>query len=306
MFAATLAGTLATALVLVVCRWDRVSPSVKVWLCRAALLKWPLGLVGIGVPVVVAAKSAGAQPASWIALAMSFVFVVWLVGAVVALIESVLDWSRARRAMRLVPRASTELQDKVTGWKARMRLRTRVDLRAANGAPTAVMYAPTTAMVLPSDASDFAIAHELAHIKNRDLAWVGFASCVNVLFWFHPWMDTLHREMRLWQDVLADSRAIALTSTKPADAVDEILTATRPQAAFALSLGADAAFFARRFTQLYRCRKSLWASLVACAFVAVSLVPLKTAQEDQEAVAARVPVAVAVGDTPPIATMSTY
>jgi hypothetical protein len=267
MMVATVTGTVTTLGVLWVCRWKGIAPLAKVWLCRFALLKWPLGLfVGVGVAV---GSGVGAAPA-WALAAMSGVFGLWVLGVALSVLDSVASWIRCRRTVLAQPVADT---DSVVRCAPRIGLRGRIDVRKSPHA--LVMLAPHRVMAIPDGASDFVVLHELAHFRHRDLWWAGIASAVQCAFWFHPLVESLHREMRLWQDVDADQLALALSGVGARAAVGEIMSsATSFEAAAALALSADARVFARRFRHLYGERRSTWAVVAGVGLSLVLLVPL--------------------------------
>jgi beta-lactamase regulating signal transducer with metallopeptidase domain/protocatechuate 3,4-dioxygenase beta subunit/tetratricopeptide (TPR) repeat protein len=51
------------------------------------------------------------------------------------------------------------------------------------------------------------MAHELAHVANRDLHWVAFARVLLVALWAHPLFWFMRRRLRLDQEALADAAA---------------------------------------------------------------------------------------------------
>jgi beta-lactamase regulating signal transducer with metallopeptidase domain len=269
MMAATVTGTVTTLGVLWVCRWRGIAPLTKVWFCRLALLKWPVGLfVGVGVSI----GGAGVAAPSWVAQTVVGVFVLWVAGVVLGLAESVLAWWRCRRASMSLPSLDRGL---VLRCATKFGVSGEIDLRRSPHA--IVMLAPHRLMTLPDGASEFVVLHELAHFRHRDLWWSGLASLVQCAFWFHPLVEVLHREMRLWQDVAADQRALAISGVPAREAADEIMSSARPiDPAPVLALSADARLFARRFSQLYGGRPSLrsvCAGVVLTALLAVPILP---------------------------------
>jgi beta-lactamase regulating signal transducer with metallopeptidase domain len=266
MLAATVAGTVTTLGVLWVCRWPGIAPLAKVWLCRLALLKWPVGLFfGVGIAV----GGPGGVAPSWVAPTVVGVFVLWVVGIALVAAESAVAWSRCRRTALSLP----AWEGDVSTSAKRVGILGTIDVRRS--AHAFVMLAPGRLMVLPESASMFVVLHELAHLRHRDLLWSGVASLVQCAFWFHPLVESLHREMRLWQDVVADQTALQLSGTDARSAADEIMASASPmETAPALALGADAKLFARRFRLLYGERRSVLALVAGFAISLALLVPL--------------------------------
>ncbi len=56
------------------------------------------------------------------------------------------------------------------------------------------------------------LAHELAHIRNHDLAWLAVSRVLLVLLWAQPLYWLVRRRMRFDQETLADAAAAELTS----------------------------------------------------------------------------------------------
>jgi beta-lactamase regulating signal transducer with metallopeptidase domain len=56
------------------------------------------------------------------------------------------------------------------------------------------------------------LAHELAHVANRDLRWLAASRALVMLLWAQPFLWLLRRRMRLDQEALADAAAAELTS----------------------------------------------------------------------------------------------
>ena len=61
------------------------------------------------------------------------------------------------------------------------------------------------------------LAHELAHLRRRDLLWNVLPAAAQAVFWFHPFVWLARREWRLAQEVACDEAAVAATGSRPAD-----------------------------------------------------------------------------------------
>lgn len=55
------------------------------------------------------------------------------------------------------------------------------------------------------------LAHELAHIQNKDQLWVWMPLCVKALFFFHPFVWFVEREWCTLQEIAADEKALEVT-----------------------------------------------------------------------------------------------
>jgi len=60
-----------------------------------------------------------------------------------------------------------------------------------------------------------ALAHELAHLRRRDVAWIMFAEVVKAVFWFHPFAWLACHEQRVEAEIAADQLARNWTGTSP-------------------------------------------------------------------------------------------
>ncbi|WP_309722109.1 M56 family metallopeptidase [Armatimonas sp.] len=79
----------------------------------------------------------------------------------------------------------------------------------------------------PALADEYLIlAHELAHVKRRDLFWEAIGAVVQTLFWFHPLVWYARREEKLAREQAADALALAVTNAPRADYARVLLTAT--------------------------------------------------------------------------------
>ena len=62
-----------------------------------------------------------------------------------------------------------------------------------------------------------ALAHELAHIRRRDILWGWLPALVELLFFFHPLVYPARRECRLAQEIACDALALDGTGASPRD-----------------------------------------------------------------------------------------
>lgn len=67
------------------------------------------------------------------------------------------------------------------------------------------------------------LAHELAHLRRRDLAWSWLPALAQGLFWPHPLVWLAGREWCLAQELACDEVAVRVTSTPPGDYGDILL-----------------------------------------------------------------------------------
>ncbi len=197
---------------------DRLPRRAMVWLWAAALarLLLPLGLplyarpapASVHVSGIVVAVSGGAGQSVPASGAFPVLRFLWL--AVAALLGAwfALGHIRARRLLNTGTVVKTALPT------LSRPLRRRVTVRTVRGLPTPVAYGvlrPT--IVMPADAdlnapaSQYAMLHELCHIRRFDTVLKGLAALALCLHWFNPvvWLlyALLGRDMELACDEAA-------------------------------------------------------------------------------------------------------
>jgi bla regulator protein BlaR1 len=144
--------------------------------------------------------------------------IVWLCGAIAVYIALIID---AARVVRLAHSASAiedpDLENLLDEVCRQMNMTSRVRLRVSKSArgPMLVRFIHA-AIVLPSamfssfnrDEIRLILAHELAHIKRRDLAWNAVGAPVHVLLYFHPLVWLAHRCARQEQEMACDELVV--------------------------------------------------------------------------------------------------
>ena len=83
------------------------------------------------------------------------------------------------------------------------------------GRPAIVLPAPVPAAM--TEDLRRVLAHELAHLRRRDLGWNLLAAVVDVLFFFHPLVWLARRDYRLRQELACDAAALRATGAAPAE-----------------------------------------------------------------------------------------
>jgi beta-lactamase regulating signal transducer with metallopeptidase domain/HEAT repeat protein len=249
----------------------------------------------------------GLTPTSWLMLA-------WAVGAGGVFARLVWQWL----LVRSIRAGLTESQDPrierclhEIGKHSRLWRLPPVRISSAAGSPCLIgVFRPV--IVLPeavlescsSAALGAAIAHELAHVKRRDLLWNWLPAVTEVLFYFHPMVWLARREWRLAQEVAADDLAISTARVETAQYAARLLEllATCRTNAFpthlAVAVSETFSQFSRRISAMQSFRPlttagRFGAGLILTAAVC-SLIPCRLtnrAAQAQEPSAARSPVA---------------
>ena len=164
----------------------------------------------------------------------------WLAGVALVLCKGIAGWMRGRQTLRMsehsqLTRLMTSMQLLPTDadWRAPLNVRTVPDLAAP-----ALVGAIRPTILLPSDffesqskAVTSALAHELAHLKRRDIGWLLLAELVKALFWFNPLIWIACREQRLEAEIAADQMARRWTATSPKEYAEHLLQWVEPSRA---------------------------------------------------------------------------
>ncbi len=202
-------------------------------------------------------EAAGPRPVSWLA-------VFWLCGVVGAALMTVRDAGTIRRLRRscmpVHDRAITKSLDdlaEILGLRRLPEVRTGLSVTQ----PMLVgMFRP--AILLPAGMMDASrstanlhsvLAHELAHIRRRDLWWGALSGLVRALFFFHPLVWLAHREALIARETACDALALGASGLKPSDYGRILLeiAAGRPQSparwSSTLGMAGSATSLKRRF-----------------------------------------------------------
>jgi len=145
-------------------------------------------------------------------------------------------------------------------------------------------------MVVPSDLLisarhedlRLALAHELAHIKRKDLAWNWLPAAAKALFFVNPLVWVAGRELGIAQEMACDEMAVRASGAGLARYGKLLLTMVKPRrraeptwAVATVSAGASAKVMGRRLIELghaqdppaLKLARSVVALLIVCALV---------------------------------------
>ena len=191
-------------------------------------------------------------PAGWLVL--------WMAGA--ALFGGKLV--REGRASRRLARAAAPLADQrvieayaVLGPGFGLRCLPRLLLSEDDGGPVLVGSIPPVLILPPSLLRSCSegeltalLAHELAHLKRRDLLWAWLPALAQALFFVHPLVWLSQREWRLAQEIACDELAVRITGTPPlayGQAVLKVAARRRPPCVEPAALGAAGSYQSLRW-----------------------------------------------------------
>ena len=221
---------------------------------------------------------------------VAVLFLLWLAGAGWYLARVNRQWQRTALLRRCCsPSRDPAAHRLLRELCERLRLRRTPELLSADVNGPLVMGVVRPAIVLPAGfvateaEQEWILAHELAHVKRRDLLWAHLPVLTRVVFFFHPAVWVAHREWRITQEMACDALTVDLTAA-PAGGYGEMLVklATRQQAFPPAELGTAGILetetgLERRLDMLRTDRLSNrrlgWVAGIALAVGALSLVP---------------------------------
>jgi beta-lactamase regulating signal transducer with metallopeptidase domain len=217
----------------------------------------------------------------------------WIVGAAAIAVSILAALGRSRSiAARCAPVRDAELDEVIVELCRKMGISARPGAVVADWAcvPMLLRRSKGYVVVVPSDllASArrenlrLALAHELAHIKRRDLAWNWLPAAAKAVFFVNPLVWVAGRELGIAQEMACDEMAARASGAGFARYGRLLLTMVRPRrsaeptwAVAAVSAGASAEVMRRRLIELghaqdrpaARLGGSVVALLVVCALV---------------------------------------
>ncbi len=222
---------------------------------HAATLRFepaPAGLTGWW-----SAVKARVQP--WLAE----IVLVWLAGVLVAAMRPIVSWHTVRRLRRVgVLPVGGAVQCLLERTAARLRLRTAVDVLQSTlvHAPVVLGYFRPAILLpvcvltgLPAGQLESILAHELAHIRRHDYLVNLLQTVVETLFFYHPAVWWLSRQVRNERENCCDDVAMAAVGSR-ADYGRALLAIEELRAApTALSLAARGGSLLARIRRIAGC-----------------------------------------------------
>ena len=224
----------ATLILLLVALIDRLLPT-RLWPQVRTVLWWAV-LLRLALPPLVAlpwalefpgAPAAGIAPGwtRWVAIA-------WLCGVVVTLVSIVTRHRLALRRLRrqtVVDRGDDEALQRIAAMTGVRRL---PEIRCGDSVATPFVigvWRPT--IFLPSEMTEgereFALVHELTHVRRRDLVWATVALAFAVVYWFHPAVWWLGRRLNELREQSCDQRVAEMLGDRTSDYRQALIGWTR-------------------------------------------------------------------------------
>ncbi|HEY2510061.1 MAG TPA: M56 family metallopeptidase [Polyangiaceae bacterium] len=197
-----LAFALVAALVLPVVSW--LAPA---WHVAAPRVARSIGALVVGEPLIVTAGGGGSH------LVMA-VFVVWAIGALAVLGRLGLGLLESRGIARRAERAASwsatvAWAERVFGQRAVVRVTAELEAPAVTGLFAPVVLVPKESEGWSEERKFAVLAHELAHVRQRDCAAQVVAQVVCALHWFDPLAWRVAQRLRVERELAADDAVIA-------------------------------------------------------------------------------------------------
>ena len=154
-------------------------------------------------------------------------FLFWLLGVTVCLIVLARQWWLMRQLIRHGVRLEDgQVEHDLALLAGQFGLRQQPEIRLVEDLETPlltgwwhpVILMPASFLADKSSAQwRMILAHELAHIKRRDLGWTWLTLAARVLFFFHPLVLLARKESRLAEEMAADELTVTVCQLKPVD-----------------------------------------------------------------------------------------
>jgi len=225
-------GAVAIALVWPITRWRRVHPHVRVWVWRLVLIKMLAGLyvgavvLSVNLSFPWPTPSPAVDIAGWrLSLLFGLLGMIWTGGVVLGLFDLLRSWRLTWRLRRECREASLPALRLLLELKRQMGIPLVPELHShpALGPMLVDLWRPM--IILPAallegeqpETLRAVLAHELAHLRARDLRWGWVTALAELVFFFHPLVRLAVRECLLAQEMACDAQAIAETGQAQAD-----------------------------------------------------------------------------------------
>ena len=215
----------------------------------------------------------------------------YLLGAGVALVHLALAGTQT---LHLLHKATPNSHPALADLVARFGLRKAPRIARLANFTSPLLAFNTILLPEPALADEHLIlAHELAHVKRRDLLWEAIGATVQTLFWFHPLVWWARREEKLAREQAADALVLAVTNAPRAEYARVLLTTTlRHTPALAVGAFASPSRLRRRLEALTQPalpkHKTLGLLTLATVLALPALIPWRTVA--RQAFASRVAV----------------
>ena len=176
-----------------------------------------------GTPILVAARNAALTSLKEeMRGAIPWLDAMWLLGVLCLSLRTVGGWWLIQRLRRTsLPRVPAYARESFARLTHRFGIRRPIDLRIserissplAMGVLRSVVLLPASALTsLTPEQLEVVLAHELAHIRRADYLWNMLQTMIETLFFFHPAVWWVSRNLRQQRELCCDDAALACCS----------------------------------------------------------------------------------------------
>jgi beta-lactamase regulating signal transducer with metallopeptidase domain len=232
----------------------------------------------------------------------AWLFLAWCAALFACTLRVLRHWRDTQSLLRgSRPLSNGGLEECVRALSERLRLRSAPSIGESPAVSSPVLvgiFRPQ--IILPRGLADSAslsrlelmLAHELAHLRRKDLLWLWLFTVAETLFFFHPLVWLARREWTLATEAVCDEMAIRLTRQTPRDYGEMLvdIVAATSRRAIATPLVAvgiiENAHTLKRRLKLMITTRSRFARIGGMALIAIAtlaLVPWKLTAQDAEA-----------------------
>ena len=156
----------------------------------------------------------------------SWLLIAWAAVVLAQFARLAVQWRRLARLLRDSAPAGEDLCEKVAQVAAKLRVARAPMVRLTSAdcspfvcrtlRPTLVLPRDLLATLAPVELAQV-LAHELAHVKRRDLVWGWTVELARVFYFFHPVAHWAGYRVRLERELACDQLAMAASGRGPAE-----------------------------------------------------------------------------------------
>jgi beta-lactamase regulating signal transducer with metallopeptidase domain len=160
-------------------------------------------------------------------LSLSLLFALWLAGVAwsgIRVCRQVREGEALRR--RCLPAQDETLLQELFDLRQRLGLKRTPPLLLSEtaqspyllgGSAPAILLPARIAKTFSTEEIRIVLAHELAHLKRKDLLWCWLPALAHALFFFHPLVWVANRELRLAHEMACDEMAVRASRSSAGD-----------------------------------------------------------------------------------------
>lgn len=164
-------------------------------------------------------------------------FLLWLTGACLSTALFAGKWLRFHQIVRAADRVhDREMHSELATWCTRFRLHCRVELVSSNAfsSPFTIgwlrpkIFLPA-ALLAENQLENVpaVLAHELAHIKRRDVLWLRLQNVVQIVYFFYPLSWLINRQLNQSREQICDHMVLAENVLRPVQYAKSMIAVLR-------------------------------------------------------------------------------